>query len=96
LHFSERAHQHRGDRPTFPGLLFLSTAKGMALIHADVELSRRLLVIEKAMTVIFMKFALSGYYQTAFQQARDIMESCSVAPCAKLLKLGCANGRPGS
>jgi hypothetical protein len=32
----------------------------MALIHADVELSRRLLVIEKAMTVIFMKFALSG------------------------------------
>jgi hypothetical protein len=68
----------------------------MALIHADVELSRRLLVIEKAMTVIFMKFALSGYYQTAFQQARDIMESCSVAPCAKLLKLGCANGRPGS
>jgi hypothetical protein len=65
-------------------------------MHADVELSRRLLVIEKAMTVIFMKFALSGYYQTAFQHARDIMESCSVAPCVKLLKLGCANGRPGS
>jgi hypothetical protein len=28
-------------------------AESMALIHADVELSRRLLVIEKAMTVIF-------------------------------------------
>jgi hypothetical protein len=80
-------------------------AESMALINADVELSRRLLVIEKAMKVIFgytiehtsrseneatvqllgirlfnaaasgMKLALSGYYQTAFQQARDIMEN---------------------
>jgi hypothetical protein len=79
--------------------------ESMALIHADAELSRRLVVIEKAMTVIFgytidhtsrsenettvqllgirlfnaaasgVKLALSGYYQTAFQQARDIMET---------------------
>jgi hypothetical protein len=80
-------------------------AESMALIYADAELSRRLAVIEKAMTVIFgytidhtsrsesettvqllgirlfnaaasgVKLALSGYYQTAFQQARDIMET---------------------
>lgn len=80
-------------------------AESMRLIHADVELSRRLVVIEKAMTVIFgytiehtsrsdneaavqllgirlfnaaasgVQLALSGYYQTAFQQARDIMET---------------------
>jgi hypothetical protein len=80
-------------------------AESMALINADVELSRRLLVIEKAMKVIFgytiehtsrseneatvqllgirlfnaaasgIKLALSGYYHTAFQQARDIMET---------------------
>ena len=79
--------------------------ESMALIHADPELSKRLAVIEKAMTVIFgytlehtsrsddeatmqmlgirlfnaaasgVKLALSGYYQTAFQQARDIMET---------------------
>jgi len=79
--------------------------QSIALIHADAELSRRLAVIEKAMTVIFgytidhtsrsenettvqllgirlfnaaasgLKLALSGYYQTAFQQARDIMET---------------------
>jgi len=80
-------------------------AESIALIHADEELSRRLVVIEKAMTLIFsytiehtsrsanettvqllgirlfnatasgVKLALSGYYQTAFQQARDIMET---------------------
>ena len=79
--------------------------ESMVLIRADRELSRRLAVIQKAMTVIFgytvdhtsrneneatvqllgirlfnaaasgMKLALSGYYQTAFQQARDIMET---------------------
>ena len=78
--------------------------ESMALIHADAELSRRLVIIEKSMTVVFgytvdhtsrreneatvqlleirlfnaaasgVKLALSGYYQTAFQQARDIME----------------------
>lgn len=77
----------------------------MELIRADRESSRRLAVIQKAMTVIFgytvdhtsrseneatvqllgirlfnaaasgVKLALSGYYQTAFQQARDIMET---------------------
>jgi hypothetical protein len=80
-------------------------AESIALIHADEELSRRLVVIEKAMTLIFsytiehasrsanettvqllgirlfnaaasgVKLALSGYYQTAFQQARDIVET---------------------
>lgn len=80
-------------------------AESVALIHTDAELSRRLVVIEKAMTVIFgytiehtsrsetettvqllgvrlfnaaasgVKLALSGYYQTAFQQARDVMET---------------------
>ena len=79
--------------------------ESMELIRADRELSRRLAVIQKAMTVIFgytvdhtsrseneatvqllgirlfnaaasgVKLALSGYYQTAFQQARDIMET---------------------
>jgi hypothetical protein len=79
--------------------------ESMVLIRADRELSRRLAVIQKAMTVIFgytvdhtsrseneatvqllgirlfnaaasgVKLALSGYYQTALQQARDIMES---------------------
>jgi len=80
-------------------------AESMALIQSDPELSKRLVIIEKAMTVIFgytlehtsrsedettvkllgirvfnaaasgLKLALSGYYQTAFQQARDIMET---------------------
>jgi hypothetical protein len=80
-------------------------ADSMALIRAEAGLSRRLMIIEKAMTVIFnytvehmsrnddeatlqllgirmfnaaasgVKLALSGYYQTAFQQARDIMET---------------------
>lgn len=80
-------------------------AESMALIHAARELSKRLAVIEKAMTLIFVytldhtsrsddeaamqmlgirlfnaaasgvKLALSGYYQTAFQEARDIMET---------------------
>jgi len=80
-------------------------AESMALIQADPALSKRLAVIEKAMTLIFgytlehtsrsddeatmqmlgirlfnaaasgVKLALSGYYQTAFQQARDIMET---------------------
>lgn len=79
--------------------------ESMELIRADRESSRRLAVIQKAMTVIFgytvdhtsrseneatvqllgirlfnaaasgVKLALSGYYQTAFQQARDIMET---------------------
>ena len=79
--------------------------ESMVLIRADRELSRRLAVIQKAMTVIFgytvdhtsrnenevtvqllgirlfnaaasgMKLALSGDHQTAFQQARDIMET---------------------
>ena len=80
-------------------------AQSMELIRADEELSRRLVIIEKAMTLIFgytiehksgseneatvqllgirlfnaaasgVKLALSGYYQTAFQQARDILET---------------------
>jgi hypothetical protein len=79
--------------------------ESMALIHVEPELSRRLVVIQKAMAVVFgytiehtsrsedettvqllgvrlfnaaaggMRLALSGYYQTAFQQARDIMET---------------------
>ena len=79
--------------------------ESMVLIRADQELSRRLAVIQKAMTVMFgytvdhtsrseneatvqllgirlfnaaasgVKLALSGYYQTAFQQARDVMET---------------------
>lgn len=77
----------------------------MALIEADPEFSRRLEILQKAMTLIFaytiehtsrsedettaqllgirlfnaaasgLKLALSGYYQTAFHQARDIMET---------------------
>ena len=80
-------------------------AESMRLIRADLELSKRLAVIEKAMALIFaytlehkaetdnertaqllgirlfnaaasgVKLALSGYYQTAFHQARDIMET---------------------
>jgi hypothetical protein len=99
------------DRPLFSDLTVTYEheeklrAESMALIHVDAELSRRLVVIEKAMKVIFgytidhtsrneneatvqllgirlfnaaasgVKLALSGYYQTAFQQARDIMET---------------------
>jgi hypothetical protein len=81
-----------------------SRRESMALIAADPKLSRRLELVQKAMTLIFgytieytsrsedettvqllgvrlfnaaasgIKLALSGYYQTAFQQARDIME----------------------
>lgn len=79
--------------------------ESMALIASDPELSRRLEMIQTAMTLIFgytiehtsrseddttmqllgirlfnaaasgVKLALSGYYQTAFHQARDIMET---------------------
>jgi hypothetical protein len=79
--------------------------ESIALIEGDAELSRRLEMIQKAMTLIFaytidytsktedentmqllgirlfnagasgLKLALSGYYQTAFHQARDIMET---------------------
>ena len=79
--------------------------ESIALIRADLELSTRLAVIQKAMALIFgytvdhtsrsddeaamqmlgirlfnaaasgVKLALSGYYQTAFHQARDIMET---------------------
>jgi hypothetical protein len=78
--------------------------ESMALVAADPELSRRLEMIEKIMSLIFVytidhksqsedestmqmlgvrifnaaasgvKLALSGYYQTAFHQARDILE----------------------
>ena len=78
--------------------------ESMALVAADLELSRRLEMVQKAMALIFcytieytsrsedeatmqllgirlfnaaasgIKLALSGYYQTAFHQARDIME----------------------
>jgi hypothetical protein len=78
--------------------------ESMALVTADPELSRRLEMVQKAMTLIFsytiehtsrsedettmqllgirlfnaaasgIKLALSGYYQTAFHQARDIIE----------------------
>jgi hypothetical protein len=95
------------DKPLFSDLAVMHEheeklrAESMALIHADAELSRRLVVIETAMTVIFgytvdhtsrsenettvqllgirlfnaaasgVKLVFSGYYQTAFQQARD-------------------------
>ncbi len=102
-------------------------AESMRLIHADVDLWRRLVVVEKAMTVIFgynvehtsrsdneaavqlleirlfnaaasgLKLALSGYYQTAFQQARDIMEtaSCSITSARLQTKSPCGRQRPG-
>lgn len=79
-------------------------AETMVLIEADVELGRRLDIIQRGMAVLFtysldhtpqsdneamakmlglrlfnaaasgLKLALSGYYQTAFHQARDILE----------------------
>lgn len=79
--------------------------ESLALIAADPEMARRMLIVERAMALIFgysidhkaqsedemtaqmlgirlfnaaasgVKLALSGYYQTAFQQARDIMET---------------------
>lgn len=79
-------------------------ADSMALVRADPELARRLEMIQKVMSLIFVytidhksqsddentmqmlgvrlfnaassgvKLALSGYYQTAFHQARDILE----------------------
>jgi hypothetical protein len=75
------------------------------LIAADPEIARRMVIVQRAMALIFgysidhlsqtdneltaqmlgirlfnaaasgVKLALSGYYQTAFQQARDIMET---------------------
>src|SRR5258708_22074635 len=78
--------------------------ESIAIIKADLELSRRLEMIQKAMTLIFsytidytskiedettmqllgvrlfnaaasgLLLALSGYYQTAFHQARDVLE----------------------
>ena len=96
-HFSDLAVTHEHEEKL--------RAESMVLIQADTELSRRLAIVEKAMTVIFgsqidhtsrsenettvqllgirlfnaaasgVKLALSGYYQTAFQQARDIMET---------------------
>jgi hypothetical protein len=79
-------------------------AESLAIIEADPALRMRLVLIEKAMSLIFaythdhaarsddeltiqmlgirlfnaaasaIKLGLSGYYQTAFSQARDIME----------------------
>jgi hypothetical protein len=79
--------------------------ESLAIITADSEMTRRMVIIERAMALIFgysidhtgqsddertaqmlgirlfnaaapgVKLALSGYYQTAFQQARDIMTS---------------------
>jgi hypothetical protein len=79
--------------------------ESLALIAADLEMARRMVVVERAMALIFgysvdytgqtddertaqllgirlfnaaasgVKLALSGYYQTAFQQARDIMKT---------------------
>ena len=102
--------------------------ESMVLIRADRELSRRLAVIQKAMTVIFgytvdhtsrneneatvqllgirlfnaaasgMKLALSGYYQTAFQQARDIMETripARLLPHVSGANPGVEDSRPG-
>jgi hypothetical protein len=78
--------------------------ESMDLVHANPEMSRRLEMIQKIMSLIFVytidhksqsedentmqmlgvrlfnaassgiKLALSGYYQTAFHQARDILE----------------------
>jgi hypothetical protein len=79
--------------------------ESLVLIAADPEMARRMVIVERAMALIFgysmdhtgqsddertaqmlgirlfnaaasgVKLALSGYYQTAFQQAREIMET---------------------